>query len=74
MPPQLQLSLLNVPPAMDAIAALPRPQHVILNHIYLQACVPCLCHARDWSIPAVTLLPRKRLCPSSPAALPLCAP
>ena len=34
--PQLQLSLLNVPPAMDAIAALPRPQHVILNHIYLQ--------------------------------------
>ena len=26
MPPQLQLSLLNVPPAMDAIAALPRPQ------------------------------------------------
>lgn len=36
MPPQLQLSLLNVPPAMDAIAALPRPQHVILNHIYLQ--------------------------------------
>ena len=37
MPPQLQLSLLNVPPAMDAIAALPRPQHVILNHIYLPA-------------------------------------
>ena len=37
MPPQLQLSLLNVPPAMDAIAALPRPQHVILNHLYLQA-------------------------------------
>lgn len=37
MPPQLQLSLLNVPPAVDAIAALPRPQHVILNHIYLQA-------------------------------------
>ncbi|PSC67363.1 SNF1-related kinase regulatory subunit beta-2 isoform B [Micractinium conductrix] len=36
MPPQLQLSLLNVPPAMDAIAALPRPQHVILNHLYLQ--------------------------------------
>lgn len=36
MPPQLQLSLLNVPPAVDAIAALPRPQHVILNHIYLQ--------------------------------------
>ena len=36
MPPQLQLSLLNVPPALDAIAALPRPQHVILNHTYLQ--------------------------------------
>lgn len=36
MPPQLQLSLLNVPPALDAIAALPRPQHVVLNHIYLQ--------------------------------------
>jgi 5'-AMP-activated protein kinase regulatory beta subunit len=36
MPPQLQLSLLNVPPVMDAIAALPRPQHVVLNHIYLQ--------------------------------------
>lgn len=35
-PPLLQLSLLNVPPALDAIAALPRPQHVILNHIYLQ--------------------------------------
>lgn len=36
MPPQLQLSLLNVPPALDAIAALPRPQHVVLNHVYLQ--------------------------------------
>jgi 5'-AMP-activated protein kinase regulatory beta subunit len=36
MPPQLQLSLLNVPPALDAIAALPRPQHVVLNHLYLQ--------------------------------------
>lgn len=36
MPPQLQLSLLNVPPAPDAIAALPRPQHVVLNHLYLQ--------------------------------------
>ena len=36
MPAQLQLSLLNVPPALDAIAALPRPQHVILNHVYLQ--------------------------------------
>lgn len=35
-PPHLQLTLLNVPPAMDAQAALPRPQHVILNHIYIQ--------------------------------------
>ncbi len=36
MPPHLQLTLLNVPPALDAIAALPRPAHVILNHIYMQ--------------------------------------
>lgn len=36
MPPQLQLSLLNVPPSLDPVAALPRPQHVILNHLYLQ--------------------------------------
>ncbi len=46
MPPQLQLSLLNVPPAMDAIAALPRPQHVILNHIYLQVCASASVAAR----------------------------
>lgn len=36
MPPQLQLSLLNVPPSLDPVAALPRPQHVILDHLYLQ--------------------------------------
>ena len=36
MPPHLQLTLLNVPPAMDATATLPRPQHVILNHLYCQ--------------------------------------
>ncbi|KXZ46979.1 hypothetical protein GPECTOR_39g473 [Gonium pectorale] len=36
MPPHLQLTLLNVPPALDAHAALPRPQHVILNHVYCQ--------------------------------------
>ena len=36
MPPHLQLTLLNVPPAMDATASLPRPQHVILNHLYIQ--------------------------------------
>ena len=35
-PAHLQLTLLNVPPAMDAAASLPRPQHVILNHIYCQ--------------------------------------
>lgn len=34
LPPHLQLTLLNVPPAMDAMASLPRPQHVILNHMY----------------------------------------
>jgi hypothetical protein len=36
MPPHLQLTLLNVPPALDAQAVLPRPQHVILNHTYCQ--------------------------------------
>ena len=36
MPPHLQLTLLNVPPVMDATASLPRPQHVILNHLYCQ--------------------------------------
>ena len=35
-PAHLQLTLLNVPPAMDAAASLPRPQHVILNHVYCQ--------------------------------------
>ena len=33
-PQHLQLTLLNVPPAMDATASLPRPQHVVLNHTY----------------------------------------
>ncbi|KAG1668826.1 hypothetical protein FOA52_004920 [Chlamydomonas sp. UWO 241] len=36
MPPHLQLTLLNVPPALDAQAVLPRPQHVILSHLYCQ--------------------------------------
>ena len=36
MPPQLQLTLLNVPPAADAQAVLPRPQHVVLSHVYCQ--------------------------------------
>lgn len=36
MPPQLQLSLLNVPPILDSAAVLPRPQHVVLNHFYMR--------------------------------------
>lgn len=36
MPQHLQLTLLNIPPVMDAQASLPRPQHVILNHVYCQ--------------------------------------
>jgi 5'-AMP-activated protein kinase regulatory beta subunit len=36
MPPHLQLTLLNVPTAADAATSLPRPQHVILNHLYCQ--------------------------------------
>lgn len=36
MPPHLQLTLLNVPPAADAQTVLPRPQHVILSHLYCQ--------------------------------------
>lgn len=36
IPPQLQLSLLNVPSSMDGNTSLPRPQHVVLNHMYLQ--------------------------------------
>jgi 5'-AMP-activated protein kinase regulatory beta subunit len=34
-PPHLQLTLLNVPPA-EGSASLPRPQHVVLGHAYLQ--------------------------------------
>ncbi len=34
MPNHLNLTLLNVPQFVEAPAALPRPQHVILNHIY----------------------------------------
>lgn len=33
-PPQLHLTLMNVPPLSDAPNILPRPQHVVLNHIY----------------------------------------
>lgn len=36
MPPHLQLTLLNVPPSLDTPSSLPRPQHVILNHVYLE--------------------------------------
>lgn len=36
MPPHLQLTLLNVPSTAESTASLPRPQHVILNHIYVQ--------------------------------------
>ena len=37
MPPHLQLTLLNVPPAAGGAAGgLPRPQHVVLGHAYLQ--------------------------------------
>ena len=35
LPPHLQLTLLNVAPA-DGGAGLPRPQHVVLGHAYLQ--------------------------------------
>jgi hypothetical protein len=34
-PAHLHLTLLNVPPALDAQAVLPRPLHVILNHAYV---------------------------------------
>jgi 5'-AMP-activated protein kinase, regulatory beta subunit len=36
LPPHLQLTLLNVPPAMDAAASLPRPLHVVLSHMFVQ--------------------------------------
>lgn len=36
MPPHLQLTLLNVPQPIDTQQALPRPWHVILNHMYMQ--------------------------------------
>eukprot|EP01025_Chloroclados_australasicus_P015461 TRINITY_DN17408_c0_g1_i4.p2 TRINITY_DN17408_c0_g1~~TRINITY_DN17408_c0_g1_i4.p2 ORF type:complete len:206 (-),score=30.38 TRINITY_DN17408_c0_g1_i4:442-1059(-) len=36
MPHHLHLTLLNVPPAKDAQAVLPRPNHVVLNHVYQQ--------------------------------------
>ncbi|KAF8414259.1 hypothetical protein HHK36_002259 [Tetracentron sinense] len=37
VPPHLQMTLLNVPPSyMDSPPALSRPQHVVLNHLYMQ--------------------------------------
>jgi 5'-AMP-activated protein kinase regulatory beta subunit len=68
MPPQLQLSLLNVPPALDAIAALPRPQHVVLNHVYLQRAAASTTAAvlgtthrfRSKYVTTILYLPRRR--------------
>jgi 5'-AMP-activated protein kinase regulatory beta subunit len=34
LPPQLNLTLLNMPMVPDAPNLLPRPQHVVLNHMY----------------------------------------
>ncbi|KAG2241525.1 hypothetical protein Bca4012_014390 [Brassica carinata] len=37
VPPHLQMTLLNLPPANpDVPSPLPRPQHVVLNHLYMQ--------------------------------------
>eukprot|EP00246_Nothoceros_aenigmaticus_P005029 TRINITY_DN16841_c0_g1_i1.p1 TRINITY_DN16841_c0_g1~~TRINITY_DN16841_c0_g1_i1.p1 ORF type:complete len:185 (+),score=31.56 TRINITY_DN16841_c0_g1_i1:292-846(+) len=36
VPDQLHLTLLNVPPMVEVPGALPRPQHVILNHLYVE--------------------------------------
>eukprot|EP01025_Chloroclados_australasicus_P024983 TRINITY_DN25011_c0_g1_i2.p1 TRINITY_DN25011_c0_g1~~TRINITY_DN25011_c0_g1_i2.p1 ORF type:complete len:270 (-),score=38.80 TRINITY_DN25011_c0_g1_i2:321-1130(-) len=36
VPPHLNLTLLNVPAAINPSAALPKPSHVILNHVYYQ--------------------------------------
>ncbi|CAF2021432.1 BnaC07g33610D [Brassica napus] len=36
VPPHLQMTLLNLPPANpDVPSPLPRPQHVVLNHLYM---------------------------------------
>ncbi|CAK9205932.1 unnamed protein product [Sphagnum jensenii] len=36
VPPHLHLTLLNVPQSMETTGSLPRPQHVILNHLYVE--------------------------------------
>ncbi|CAN4105979.1 unnamed protein product [Withania somnifera] len=48
VPPHLQMTLLNVPPShMDIPPPLSRPQHVVLNHLYMQ---------KDRSTPSVVAL------------------
>jgi 5'-AMP-activated protein kinase regulatory beta subunit len=37
VPPHLHLTLLNVPQVMETASSLPRPQHVILNHLYVES-------------------------------------
>lgn len=36
VPPNLQLTILNTPSCMDSPTPLLRPQHVVLNHLYVQ--------------------------------------
>ncbi|KAJ0110995.1 hypothetical protein Patl1_01831 [Pistacia atlantica] len=36
LPPQLQMTLLNEPPSSMACESLQRPQHTVLNHLYIQ--------------------------------------
>eukprot|EP00245_Coleochaete_scutata_P009316 TRINITY_DN3040_c0_g1_i1.p1 TRINITY_DN3040_c0_g1~~TRINITY_DN3040_c0_g1_i1.p1 ORF type:complete len:284 (-),score=42.28 TRINITY_DN3040_c0_g1_i1:282-1133(-) len=36
IPPHLHLTLLNVPPSVETPTTLPRPQHVILSHAYVE--------------------------------------
>lgn len=40
MPPQLNLTVLNMPNALDSQACLPRAPHVILNHMYIKRSNP----------------------------------
>eukprot|EP01018_Ginkgo_biloba_P017094 Gb_24881 [translate_table: standard] len=36
VPPHLHLTLLNVPPSVETPGAVARPQHVVLNHLYVE--------------------------------------
>lgn len=36
LPPQLHVTVLNAPAAMDCPSSLTRPPHVVLNHLYIQ--------------------------------------